>query len=46
MVGSVDVREGGVPGGVVDSATAGLVNNKVGDYSTSPCSHAKGTIFG
>lgn len=44
--GSADVWEGGVPGGVVDSATVVLVQNEAGSYSTTPHSHVKGRTFG
>ena len=44
--GSADVREGGVPGGVVDSAAAVLAQNEAGENSTVPHSHDKRRIFG
>ena len=46
MVESANVWEGGVPGGVVDSAGAVIGKDELGDPNTAPHSHTRGTIFG
>lgn len=46
MGGSVDGREGGVPGGVVDSAATALALDEAKDHGAARHSHGKGTTLG